>query len=136
MRSFFVLIYMELKPPEYLFDKIINRIKKEQQFLNLRKRLIFFSAGTIGSIIAFIPTFSAVRADLAESGIIHFVSLMFSDFAMTIALWKDFAFSILESLPVISIAVLLATIFVFFGCVKFLIEDITVIFAQPRLINN
>ncbi len=127
---------MELEPPEYLFGKIINRIKRERQLLNLRKRLMVFSAGAIGSVIAFIPAFSTVRTDLAGSGIIHFISLVFSDFAMTIALWKDFAFSILESLPVISIAVFLAIIFVFLGCIKFLVQDMTIIFTQPRLINN
>lgn len=123
---------MKLEPPEYLFDKIMNRIKRERQLLNLRKRLIIFSTGAAGSIMAFIPALNAVRANLAESGILHFISLVFSDFTIVVTLWKEFAFSILESLPIISIAIFLATIFMFLGCIKFLSQDIAIIFTRPR----
>lgn len=123
---------MKLEPPEYLFGKIMNRIKREQQLLNLRKRLIIFSTGTAGSIIAFVPALNAVRADLTESGILHFISLVFSDFTTVVTLWKELAFSVLESLPIISIAVFLAAIFMFLGCIKFLAQNMAVIV----LINN
>lgn len=38
-----------------------------------------------------------------NSGIFYFISAIFSDFNVSIRLWKDFALAILESLPVLEL---------------------------------
>jgi hypothetical protein len=50
--------------------------------------------------------------------------------------WQNFVFALLESLPIVSIAALLATIFVFLESVKFLVQDIRVILAPIKNYNN
>jgi hypothetical protein len=120
----------------YLFEKIICRIQKEKRMLNLKRRLAFFSVGLLGSITAFIPTFHLVQHGLAESGFIKFFSLLFSDIRTVMSYWQNFVFALLESLPIVSIAALLATIFVFLESVKFLVQDIRVILAPIKNYNN
>lgn len=91
----------------YLLAKITSRIEYERQIQNLRPRLWGFLGGTIFSLglLAFAVS-SCVRA-LAGSGSLHFVALSFSDFSVMLANWQDYAYSVLESLPLGAIALAL-----------------------------
>ncbi len=106
------------------------RIQQER-----RRRAIFFSLGAIASIIALVPAFKAFWTDITQSGLTQILSLIFSDFTTIAVWWKDFAFSVLEVLPVLSLAALLASLFVFLGSIKYLVRDITAIFTPRHLIN-
>jgi len=117
-------------PPSGLFGKIISRIQRERQFLTMRNRLIVLSLGVVASFLAFIPAFNAVQSDFAQSGIMNFVSLLSYDFMAVIAVWNDFALSILESLPIVSITIFFTVTFVFLLSVKILMQDISSIFTK------
>ena len=107
----------QAEPSSALAEKIMLRIRKEERSFAMRRAIIFF-IGVIGSLAAFIPAFSAMQADMARSGIVQFISLVFSDSGTVIAVWNDFAFSILEALPMMSIAVFLAVVFVLLGSLR------------------
>lgn len=124
------------EPSDALFGDILSRIQRERQLIALRKRLVLFSIGMIGSVIAFFPAFSAVWADLSQSGVISFISLIFSDSAEVMALWQDFAFSVLEAIPVLGTAMLLSALFVFLGLARLFMKDFKIVFSKPRLIIN
>lgn len=150
MRPFFVLIirsmnkdfeklffYLEPpEPPQGLLNKILKRIKREKQLAGIKRRIAIFSFGVLGSAIAFVPVFAAVQAGMAHSGFVDFSSLIFSDFSTVIKLWNQFALSLLESLPVMSMAILLAVIFIFLASLKYLVKNITTFFSSSQLINN
>ena len=139
MREDYEKLFSYLKAPEPsdgLFSDILSRIKRERQIIILRKRLVLFSIGMIGSAIAFFPAFSAVLADLSQSGFASFVSLIFSDSAEMLVLWQDFMFSVLEAIPVLGIAMLLAALFVFLGSAKLFMKDFKIVFPNSRLIIN
>lgn len=123
------------KIPEGLLNKILIRIKREEAFLALRKRIMIFSAGAIGSFAAFIPAFKLMQSEFSQSGFIQIFSLIFSDTGIVLNVWATFALSILESLPVLSIAAFLAAVFVFLISLKFLAKDISAIFAPLKLAN-
>lgn len=150
MHPFVVLINMNIRkdyeklfsrlkspePPEEIFDKIMHRIHRQERFLALRRRIIVFSLGLVGSLAAFIPAFSLMQQSLAESGFTQFSSLIFSDFGIVLTYWQNFALTLLESLPVLSIVAFLATIFIFLESLKFLVRDTKAIFATSETINN
>lgn len=114
---------------ENLLAKIMARIQQEKKIGELRKRLIFFSFIAVGSAIALAPAFNALRLDLAQSGVVQYFSLLFSDYSTVIVLWQEFALSVLETFPVMTVAIFLAAVFVFLISLKFLIKDYEQIFS-------
>jgi len=116
------------EPAEGLFEKITQRIRKEQRLLIIKRRLALFSIGVVGSAAAFIPVFRMVQSGFTESGFTEFFSLIFSDLGPVTAHWQNFVLALLESLPVMSIAAFLGIIFIFIESLKFLTRDIKVVF--------
>lgn len=128
--------FQSAEPPDDLFDKIMSRINLERRLLVIKRRFVIFSIGLVGSIVAFIPVFRMVQTGFNESGFVEFFSLIFSDSGVVISYWQNFTLTLLESLPVMSIAVFLATVFVFLGSLKFLVQDIKIIFNPAQTVNN
>jgi len=115
---------------ENLFQKIMSRIGEERRRLAVKRRIFVFSFGLAVSAAAFFPTLNIVKNELAESGFLNFVSLIFSDLGAVLANWQNFLFAILESFPVMSVAAFLATIFVFLQSLKFLNRNAKIIPAS------
>jgi len=139
IRKDYEKLFIRLEPlqaPEELFGKIMERIHRQERLAALRKRLIIFSIGLIASLAAFIPALRLMQQSLAESGFAQFFSLIFSDFGIVLTYWQNFALTLLESLPVLSVAAFLATIFIFLESLKFLVRDTKAIFATLETINN
>lgn len=117
-------------PSGELYQKIILRLRREEKFLSLRKRMIIFSFGLIGSVIAFLPAWQWLKTGLVESGFTQFLSLFFSDTGIIAAYWQNFALTLLESLPVMSLAVFLTIAFIFLNSLKSLYKDVKIIFTN------
>ncbi len=116
--------------PEGLFSKIMQRINQERRLSVLKRKLAVVSFMTTCSLVAFVPIFNMAQAEFSQSGFFQFFSLIFSDFGTIITQWQSFIFTLLESLPLISITALLAVIFVFLLSLKILtrnIQDIKVV---------
>ena len=127
---------MRIELPEGIFDRIMARLKAEQRLLTVKRRLVIFSVGALGSMAAFIPAFKMAQLEISNSGFLQFFSLLFSDFGTVAAYWQSFTILLLESLPAMSLAVFLAVIFVFFESLRFLSRDIKFIFTPTKLIIN
>ncbi len=117
-------------------NRIMARIKAEQRFLTVKRRVVIFSLGFIGSAAAFIPAFKMMYSNLMESGFLQFLSLLFSDLGTIAAYWRSFVMSLLETVPAFSLAVFLAVVFVFLESIRFLSRDIKFIFTPTKLIIN
>jgi uncharacterized metal-binding protein len=118
------------EPPAGLFERIMRRIQEEQRLLTLKRRVFVFSVGMMVSAAAFAPALKITEAELSASGFLRFLSLAFSDFEVITAYRQNFALTLLETIPAISLALLLAVIFVFLGSLKILARDIKVVFAS------
>ena len=104
MRLFFVLISMNVyKSPSGLFERIISAIRKEQELRKSRRLLFAFFVLLIVSIVAIPLSGTVLVMQIKNSGISYFISTAFSNFNISIKLWKDFALAILESLPVLEL---------------------------------
>jgi hypothetical protein len=76
------------------------------------------------SIIAFIPATNFLISEIKNSGFLQFASLAFSDFDIVKTYWKNFAFTILETLPALSLALCLVILLTFLQSIKSLSKNI------------
>jgi hypothetical protein len=104
---------------------------KEKIWINLMIRnkrityfkLISFSSVNIISLIGFIPMFKVLANDFAQSGFYEYLSLAFSSNSLFSSSWKDFAYSLAESLPTMNIVFSLTIIFIFFLSLRYAIKQ-------------
>ena len=115
------------EPPAGLFEKVMNRIQKEQQLLTLKRRIVIFSAGLMGSVVSFVFAFRMAQTDIIKSDFLRFFSLIFSDFGIATHYWQNFAMALLERLPAISLVLFLSCLLVFVGLLRHLLRDIKLI---------
>lgn len=108
-----------IEPPKGLLEKILKRICYEQRVLVLRQ-IILFSVTFIASILAFMPAWQMLVSDSNRSGFFNFFSLIFVDFSAVVASWQSFAMALLQTLPVISLALFLAVLLTFLQSIKLL----------------
>lgn len=106
--------------PVGLFDRIILAIRREQESRKSRKLFFLFFILLIVSCVA--APFSGIMVvrQVNGSGILHFLSMIFTDLTTVVASWQDFSIAVLESLPlagiiafVLNIALALFTIRLF-----------------------
>jgi hypothetical protein len=139
MRKDYEKLFTYLKspePPGDLFNRVINRIQKERRLLILKRRMFIFSLSAVCSAIALIPAFKMVKTGFTESGFMQFFSLLFSDFKIVVAYGQNFILSLLETLPVMSLVILLVVVLVFLESLRFLTRDIKIIFTSRQIIKT
>lgn len=76
-------------------------------------RLAFSALAAVASLVAVIPSFQYAAREFSQSGFYRYFSLIFSDSGAVVASWREFALSLIETLPITEVAIFLATIFVF-----------------------
>lgn len=102
-----------------VWQTIVTREKR-----NTRIKLWVFSLAGIASLAGLIPAFKILSNDLAQSGFYEYSSLVFSDGISHLSYWKEFLFSLAESLPMVSIILLLSLIFTLFLSLKYIARQI------------
>jgi hypothetical protein len=105
-----------------LFEAIMERVDWERA-LSLKRRLTFFGVATLTLTALLVVTFADVRTALTGSGNLQFLSLVFTDTQMVLANWSTFASSVLESLPIGSLAAFMTVALCFILTLRALIHD-------------
>lgn len=121
------------EPPEGLLARTLDRLEKAKQ-RRAFKRLTLFSLGLIASATALVPLGRMFYVEVSASGFWQFFSLLFSDFGAVMAVWQNFILTLLETLPVFSLAGFLAAIFVFLELLKFSAGDLKIIFNHKHYV--
>jgi hypothetical protein len=121
------------EPPDGLLEQIMLRLRKERRSFIIRRRIVIFSLGLIGSMAAFMPVWRLVQTELAASGFMRYFSLLFSDTSTVAAYWQSFVYALLESLPAFSLAVFLFVVFVFLESLKVLVQNMKIILTPMKL---
>jgi hypothetical protein len=108
MRKDYEKLFTHLEPPEPpagLFERILLAIKHEQE-LRKTKRLAFGFLALLLVSVATLPfSWTLFSRQMAESGILQFISVAIGDFGTFLSMWPDFVMAIAESLPVIDIVI-------------------------------
>jgi hypothetical protein len=101
--------FCDIDPPEHLRGVILARIAKEARKRQLRRKMLLFGgffvsgAGVISSLTYF-------GREILASDFWSIASLVFSDLGTVAGHWQDYSFSLLETLPVVSIIAILVPI--------------------------
>lgn len=103
---------MLIQPGADLYDRVINRINREEQLVVLKRRLILQSSGLVIALPVFIFLAWKLLLDLADAGLTQFLSLLFSDFNIVMANLSDYVLGLLESAPIFSLSLALAALLV------------------------
>ena len=101
-----------LTPPEGLYSRIINRINYEQKLLQLKRRLFLSAFFLIGASFTSIPLYRDFALQIKQGEFIQFFTLLFTDYKIISSYLSDYLLSLVESLPVISFALLCAIILI------------------------
>lgn len=124
----------QTEPSEALANKIMLSIHRRERVFAVRRSIVF-SVGIIGSLVALIPAFGMMQSDIAQSGIMQFISLLFSDPAVVAGIGNDFIFSVLEALPIISVAAFLTASLMLLGSLRSFARNIAVVLPRHHFIH-
>jgi len=125
-----------LTPPSDLKTRILQQIEQEKQLSSLKRKLIF-NAGIL--ILSWAGLVWAAREFLSAAGSSGFLTmfrLAFSDFRVITDNFADYALSLVESLPIVSMAIVAALILpVLLSFLKFVtsIYDIRRIYKVEKI---
>lgn len=106
MRKDYEKLFTHLTPPEPptgLFDRILLAIKREQELRNTKRLAFGFLALLAISLITAPFSWTLFSGQMAESGVLQFISAAVSDFGTFLSIWPDSLMAIAESLPVTGI---------------------------------
>ncbi|MDD5750397.1 MAG: hypothetical protein PHU56_01970 [Candidatus Pacebacteria bacterium] len=118
-----------------LFAKIMLRIAAERRKMLLRRKIVGFSLILTVSSAGLIPAVKMAYAGFAGSGFVQLFSLIFSDTAVVMSLWKNFLLSLLETMPITGLVVAGASLLLVLGSLKFLSKSLKGFQNSKQLIN-
>lgn len=109
------------EPSPTLKGRILARIQEEQIALQERRRKLSFAGLGISLLTLSLGVFQ-YGGTLIESDFWLLFSLLFSDLGTVLNSFQDFAYSLLETLPVAPLFVLLLSLALFFWSMSFLLS--------------
>jgi hypothetical protein len=95
---------------DFLLNKVLNRLDYERELKMLKPKLWMAVAVFLSGLV-----FLAFGVDIfvrafVQTPIAHYLGLMFTDYTLVLANWQDYTSSLLESLPLGSLALLLTSV--------------------------
>lgn len=126
-----LLNYMNaVEPPADLYQSVFLNIK-ERQKKGARTRVFFLGLISFFSLASLFPLSSLIFKSFSQSGFFNYLSLAFSgDIIALASFWKEFIFSLAESLPFTVIALLLSAVAVFLWSSNKVVKNIGPAFAR------
>jgi len=118
-----------------LLDSIMGRIEHQKKCKIFKIRIALLGVFSFAIFIALIPALRELQSEILQSGVLQFMSLLLSDSAIIITYWKEFMFSVLESLPIFGTIMVLGLVAILASSVKIIYGDINLIFI-PKLKTN
>ena len=94
----------------YLYNKILDRLNYEREYRALKPKLFIAIGVLVASVGLQVFAWGISWGTLTQTVSFKFFSLIFTDFRLVLANWQDYMFSILESLPLGTLAFLLGSI--------------------------
>jgi hypothetical protein len=100
----------DLEPPVGLEGFVLSQIKV-MATKQTRRNLIFSYIGLLGSVAISFFAILIFGNGISESEFFSLLTLVFSDLGVVVSNWKDFAYSLLETFPVVYTAVIFMPVF-------------------------
>ena len=126
---------IKLEPSVGLLRKIVNRIEREEKIAILRKRILMLGGGMAAFLAVFGYFFEATARAAVESGFADYFSLIFSNPSVIFSYWQNLWGTLLESFPVMEVAVLLLATFAILQLLRYMTKEMKII-SNLQLSNN
>ena len=114
---------IKTEPPRDLPFVIWQKIVKRNKKIFILKVGIFSFVG-LSSLFGTFFAFSNLTNNISNSGIYEYTSLLFSKNSGVTLYWRELAFSIAESMPVVEIIYVLSLIFILFISIRYIAKQI------------
>lgn len=116
----------EMPAPLGLTEKIMLQISQEK-LRTLRLRVVLSVVGFFVSGGVLFSAWQLAAQEISHSGLAQFISLLSSDF-MTVAIyWDNFVLSLLEALPIMSLAACLAGVLGLLASLRYFAQETNLI---------
>ena len=119
------------EPDTNLADDIWHAIVIRDKYMTRLKLWAFAFMGFV-SLVGLVPALKVLSNDFTQSGFYEYFSLIFSDGGSMLSYWKEFVFSLAESLPTMSIIFTLSLLFICFLSLRHLMKQV----GKGQLINS
>lgn len=103
--------FAEVPAPRRLYEAVLVRIAALERRA-ARTRALLFGALSVLSLVALVPTLQYAGEQFYASGFYDYASLLFSDTSLALTYWREFALSLLESLPSLALLLLIPIVVV------------------------
>ncbi len=107
----------QVEPPARLLDTVLVRIEGERR-RSARRRLVLSACLGLASLSALFPAVSYLVRDLAGSVFGRYLALLVSDGSYLVSFWSEYLMSLAESLPLTSLAGVLAAVLTLLASLK------------------
>lgn len=111
----------EGETPAGLQAAILSRIEMEA-VKRARVRFFAMSFVSVAALISIIPAYRYASGEMVNSGFSDYFTVFFSS-TETLAHWREFSLSLLESLPVVGFAAFLASVLVLLGSFRVAVKN-------------
>ncbi len=101
------------KPSAGLLRRILARIESEKQSMAIRRKLFWLSVFSLVSLPLIGFSWLDFQSSASESGLFQLISLVFTDFSVITSHFQDFAMSVAEALPILTLAGFLTGMLIF-----------------------
>ena len=105
-------LFSTIEPSRALKNSIINKIKIEETKKTIYK-IVFSSAVSLASVSVAVFSIINIIKDASQSGLSEYLSLLSSDGALISTFWQTYVMSVIESLPIIPITIVVASVWIF-----------------------
>lgn len=112
------------KAPPELGSAIFARIETEKVRI-ARRRFIIVSVLAVVALVSCVPAYKYAGATIASSGFSDYLSALFSS-AQAMSHWKEFAMSLLDSLPVLGVSIFMTSVLAFISSLYIAIKNASV----------
>lgn len=102
-----------VQPPPALAGRVLLAVERKKRFYAFVK-LAIYSAITLASSAGSVIIWRAEGPNIINSEALSLLALLFSDFALVAKYWQEYAISVLESLPAVSL--IAVAVFVWVAC--------------------
>ncbi|MCX6739238.1 MAG: hypothetical protein NT098_04295 [Candidatus Parcubacteria bacterium] len=120
---------VNIAPPREVYNHILFRVEMERVRM-ARTRLALFGGTSLLAGFALYPVFQYAAEGFSRSGSYEYLSLIFSDGTALLPYWKEFFFTLVESLPIFEIALVLTVSLVLLESIKLSIKNLPRAFYQ------
>ncbi len=115
------LYFNTIEPSEKLKNSILNTLRKEER-KNAIYKMVLSSVVSLASISMAVIFVMNIIKDAYQSGLSEYLSLIFSDGASLVSYWQTYVLLVTESLPIIPITIVTASILVFVWSINSALE--------------